>query len=327
MAASGASLLVLSRDAAGLEYSAVPNEDIETIARLPGVEDISRSNFTMVPTPRAPGEKVVLPVVFCFGRVPGERIMVKYEQLLVSGRLFAKESEIVAGRFLADALGWNVGTRVTLFESEVEVVGVLESDIAWENGGILVHADVLAKELRRTDSYSLLFVYTGPDVRDAVRRRIEEACPKLVAVPPAEFTARFSEQLELADEFIALITVIATVIGVLGVLNTMMMSVSERTREIGTLRALGWSRRRVLGTIVVEGLLLSALGGAFGLLLGWVGTEALISLYDKAYLIAKYVPSTFAKGGIVALGVGLVAALYPAFVAANLRPVEALRYE
>ena len=122
-------------------------------------------------------------------------------------------------------------------------------------------------------------------------------------------------------------TAIAIAIGVLGVLNTMMMSVSERTREIGMLRALGWPRSLIARLIVIEGLLLSILGGLLGLLLGWAGAQLLATYWQDGALEAVYKPSTFALGMGVALFVGVVAALYPAWRAANLRPVEALRYE
>jgi putative ABC transport system permease protein len=102
--------------------------------------------------------------------------------------------------------------------------------------------------------------------------------------------------------------------------------VSERTREIGMLRALGWERGRVVGMIFLEGVFLSLIGGVFGLLLGFAGTESLVALYPGA-LVARYLVSTFVKGLLVGLFVGVVAAVYPAYRAANLRPVEALRYE
>ena len=107
----------------------------------------------------------------------------------------------------------------------------------------------------------------------------------------------------------------------------MMMSVSERTREIGMLRALGWSRGLIIKAIVTEGVLLSVVGGIFGLGLGYAGTEVLIMVFPGGWLDALYQPSTFLFGGAVALTVGVLAAVYPAVRAANLRPVEALRYE
>jgi putative ABC transport system permease protein len=93
------------------------------------------------------------------------------------------------------------------------------------------------------------------------------------------------------------------------------------------LRALGWSRPLIARTIVLEGLLLSILGGVFGLVLGVAGTELLTSLWQGGGLVAAYHAGTFVEGMAVAVFVGVAAALYPAVRAANLRPVEALRYE
>lgn len=327
MEASGASLLVFSGQAADLAFSTVTRDDVERIRAIPGVESISRVHFSAFRPARTGGKGPALPVVFLFGRYPEERIMGKYRAFLREGRLLERPTEIVASRFVAETLGWGLGAKVPIYGIDYEVVGIFESDLSWENGGIVIHADVLGRQLGKADSYTLLFVYASEQAWDGVQGAIEEGLPHLRAVRPSDFTSQFADQLAVIDEFIALVTVIAVVIGVLGVLNTMMMSVAERTREIGTLRALGWSRSRVLRTILVEGLLLSGIGGAFGLVLGVAGTEALIALWNKAYLVASYLPSTFAKGALVAVLVGVSAALYPAYRAANLRPVEALRYE
>ena len=320
MTESGASLLVFSAGVSDLSHSKVTRVEVDRIAAMQGVDAVSRAQFSDYTLPG-------LPTFFLFGRYPEERIMEKYRRFLVEGRLFEKPTEVMVSRLVAEALRVKVGMKVPVFGTEYEVTGIYESDIPWENGGIVIHGDVLGKQLGRGDNYTLLFVYTSEEARGGVRARIEAELPHLRAIPPREFTNTFAEQLAIVDEFISLITVIALVVGVLGVLNTMMMSVSERTREIGTLRALGWSRGRVVRCILLEGLLLSCVGGAFGLLLGVVGTEVLVALWQKAYLTARFLPSTFVKGGLVALVVGVSAALYPAYRAASLRPVEALRYE
>jgi putative ABC transport system permease protein len=327
MEASGASLLVFSAESPDLVFSKVTDKDIASIRAIDGVDALSRVQFAAFRPGREGGQAPALPAVFLFGRYPEERIMNKYSRFLREGRLFEKPEEIVASRFIAETLGWTVGTKVSIYGAEYTVVGVFDSDVAWENGGVIIHAEVLGRQLGREDSYTLLFVYTPEQAADRVAKAIELRLPHLRAVPPRDFTSNFADQLAIVDEFIGLVTVIAMAIGVLGVLNTMMMSVSERTREIGTLRALGWSRGRVLCTVLVEGLLLSSIGGAFGLLFGVLGTEVLIAIWRKAYLVASYAPSTFLKGAMVAVLVGVSAALYPAYRAANLRPVEALRYE
>jgi putative ABC transport system permease protein len=333
MESSGASLTVFNRDAADLAWSVVSNEEIAAIESIEGVDDVARANLTIVMSPAVGEGHKKTPLLFCFGRIPGERAMDKYRDFLVEGRMPAAEHEILAGSFIAEQIGLGVGARLPIFRNrlrgieEYEVVGLFTSDVNWENGGIVLHAAVLQEHLNTEDSFSLLFVYTAADARDGVRRRIEEEHPHLVAMPAGDFTKRFQDQLRVLDEFILLISAIAIVIGVLGVLNTMMMSVSERTREIGMLRALGWRRSHVMRLIVAEGVLLSLVGGVVGLGLGVAGTELLIQLAPGWYLSATYSAATLLKGMVVALVVGILAALYPAWRAANLRPVEALRYE
>ncbi|MHC4958125.1 MAG: ABC transporter permease [Planctomycetota bacterium] len=327
MEGSGASLIVFSGNVADLIFSRVKQAEIDAIAGMDDVDAVARVNFLMVRPPKLGKDKPTIPTLFCFGRYPEERTMQRFQRFLREGRVIEKPDEILVSRFISDRLGWSIGDELPLFGGTSTIVGLYQSSIPWENGGLIVHAEVLAKQLGRTDNYTLIFVYTASEKIDAVQARIKAAYPGFQVIPPDEFTMAFDEQLALIDEFIYIITLIALVVGVLGVLNTMMMSVAERTREIGMLRALGWSRGRVLRTIMIEGVLLSVIGGGIGLLLGVGGTEALIAWYDDAYLVARYLPETFAYGALVALVVGVLAALYPAMRAANLRPVEALRYE
>ena len=333
MEASGASLTVFAEDAGDLAFSRVRFADIEALEAMPGVEAVARANFALNMTPRMGAGRRKVPFVLCFGRLPGERTMERYAALLRSGRLPDTRAEVLVGSFVADRLELDVDDRVPLFAKpylgieEYRVAGTYDSEIPWENGGIVVHAEVLAQYLNQPDSYPLVFLYTAPEDRDPVRDRIAEELPHLIAMAAGEFVDRFEAQTEILDDFLVLFTLIALVVGVLGVLNTMMMSVSERTREIGMLRALGWGRGLVLRAILTEGILLSCLGGAVGLGLGVAGTEVLLRAWPEAFLVAEYRPSTFGMGALVAVGAGFLAALYPAWRAANLRRVEALRYE
>jgi putative ABC transport system permease protein len=108
----------------------------------------------------------------------------------------------------------------------------------------------------------------------------------------------------------------------------MLMSVYERTREIGTLRALGWRRRRVVWMIVREALLLSLLSGLAGIGLG-VGLGTLIGMEPTmgSYLKGSYSLQLCAQAIGIALVLGGIGALYPSWRASNLSPIEALRYE
>ena len=334
MEASGATLVVFSGDVADLSFSRVTTGDIERIEALPGVDSVSRANFTAILAPKLGTGLRHAGFVPVFGRMPHERLMIKYERFLLDGgRLPEELSEILVGEYTATPYGIKLGDRFPLFNREVfgikdyEVVGIYRSDINWENLGIVAHASIIQKYLNATDTYSALFVYTSPENADSVREQIGTTHSHLIAMPSGEFTKRFDEQLQYIDEFLAIMTVIALVVGALGVLNTMMMNISERTREIGTLRALGWSRRRVVGLVVSEGLLIAFLGGALGLAAGTVGTELLLWWFPSGLLEATYSLGTYMTGALVAVIVGAIGASYPALRAASLRPVEALRYE
>ena len=116
-------------------------------------------------------------------------------------------------------------------------------------------------------------------------------------------------------------------VGAIGVLNTMLMTVSERTREIGTLRAFGWRSSMVMRLILAEGLVTALLGGLCGSVLGWVAAELLMRLVPQGLLEAHYRPAVLLRGLGIALVVGILGALYPAWRASRLLPAEALRYE
>jgi putative ABC transport system permease protein len=124
------------------------------------------------------------------------------------------------------------------------------------------------------------------------------------------------------------VSILALFVGGLGMLNTMLMSVLERTREIGVLRALGWRRRRVLAMILRESLLLGTVGGICGIILG-LALGRLIGLAEGMWgsLELSYTPGIFAQAVLVALIAGVAGGLYPAWRATRMRPVEALRYE
>jgi putative ABC transport system permease protein len=157
--------------------------------------------------------------------------------------------------------------------------------------------------------------------------RINEQMPEVHAALTADFVEQMPD-MENADRFFNAISFLAIAVGGLGVLNTMLMSVHERTREIGVLRAVGWGRRPVLTMILKESLILSLLGGGIGILVafGLVGILNVLP-YVGGVMEARWQWDVFARAIWVALLLGLIGGLYPAYRATRMQPVEALRYE
>lgn len=142
----------------------------------------------------------------------------------------------------------------------------------------------------------------------------------------------FQQILSILTLFTASVAAISLVVGGIGVLNIMLVSVTERTREIGIRKAIGATRRAILQQFLIESVVLAGVGGVIGILIGVglsvLGAEVAPALGSSLDTFAPKVtlPSVLLSFGI-SLAIGLVAGGYPANRAARLRPVEALRYE
>jgi putative ABC transport system permease protein len=147
------------------------------------------------------------------------------------------------------------------------------------------------------------------------------------AMPTKEYVSQ-SAHIRMAHGMAWVTSIIAVVVGAIGTLNTMIMSVVERVREISILRAIGWRKSRVVRMIVGEALLISVLGALFGaaaaaILTRWLSNQPAAS----GFLEGSLAPAVYGQGFVLALAVGLIGGLYPAFRAARLLPAEGLRHD
>ncbi len=142
----------------------------------------------------------------------------------------------------------------------------------------------------------------------------------------------FNQILRVLTLFTAAVAAISLFVGAIGVLNIMLVSVTERTREIGIRKALGATRRAILEQFLIESLVLAGLGGVIGILVG-VGLSLLGALLAPALgpTFATFAPAVTVPSVVlsfaISLAIGLLAGGYPANRAARLRPIEALRYQ
>ncbi len=144
-------------------------------------------------------------------------------------------------------------------------------------------------------------------------------------VSQTELLASFSSISDTLTIFLTVIAGISLLVGGIGIMNIMLVSVTERTREIGIRKAVGALQRDILTQFLMESLLLSLSGGALGILLGWIASLGLGQAFDN--VIPQVNVGTVLMATSFAAAVGLIFGIYPAWRAANLRPIEALRYE
>lgn len=260
---------------------------------------------------------------------------------LTSGRRPASDDRdgVVIGNVLATNLDKHVGDTLEIELRNFRVLGIYESDNPFESGSAIVRLSDLQELMDRQGQVSEFLVMLAADVPDrkaaidTIRQKVEELTGGhgralgLTALATEQYASRDLE-IQLAGGMAWGTSVIALVVGSVGVLNTMLMSVMERTREIGVLRALGWRKLRIMKMIVSESCLLTLAGAMLGTSLGSLLT-ALVSRFTIAReLVHGNVSLPTVAGGFgLALAAGLLAALYPAYHAANLQPTEALRYE
>jgi putative ABC transport system permease protein len=144
-----------------------------------------------------------------------------------------------------------------------------------------------------------------------------------------ELLERMTESLATFSIFLAAVGAIALVVGGIGIMNIMLVSVTERTREIGIRKAIGATRTDVLSQFLTEAAMLSFTGGIIGLLIAIAGTELIggLSMMGPWTVEAQITPDIVIIALCVAIGVGLISGTYPAFRAAMLDPIDSLRHE
>jgi putative ABC transport system permease protein len=232
---------------------------------------------------------------------------------------------------LALNLGTTVGDPLDVAGERFQVVGIFESDSLFENGGLIVPLAELQRMMGREGQVTGFVVAAegSGDRRaiEALARRIESELPGVAAMPTRDYV-QGDVQIRLAKAMAWATSAVALVLGSVGMLNTMLMSIFERTREIGILRALGWRRRRVLALVLGEAMVLGVAGALLGAALGFLGVRALAAAPTaRGFIAPDLPPDAVAAGLLLGVVLSVLGGLYPSVRAAALDPIEALRHE
>jgi putative ABC transport system permease protein len=244
---------------------------------------------------------------------------------LVAGDL----RSVMLGSVLAASLGKHSGDVVTIYEQPFRVVGVFESFSVYENGAVFMLLDELQRQMDRPGQVTGYIVQANPPgdskaIAD-LQRQIEALDADVAATPCAEFVGSLS-QIRIAHTMSWITTAIAILIGSFGVLNTMAMSVFERRAEIGTLRAIGWRKSRIVRLILTESSMLALGGGLIGIVFGLLATSLLAHWHVTSGLVQGDVSfKAICEGLLTALVMAAMGGAYPAMRIAAVPPLEALR--
>jgi len=312
--------MVRQANIADTSLSALDQRIGARIAAFPEVENVSGMVFSAVMLPDTGSFFILL------GYSPNEYAIRRY--VVTQGRRIEGNHQIMLGKTIAEALNKGVGDTIELNRQRFRVVGIYESEIGWEGlGGVMTLRDAQAfiGRPRKVTMYAVKV--NDPDDAQAVVDKINTTIDGTHAALAGEFAEQMPD-MEAASGMMDGISALAIMVGGVGVMNSMLMAVLERTREIGVLRAVGWSRFRVLGLIFREALILGLIGGVMGVFIAF-GLVALLNLIPMIGEAAQpiWAIGIFARAFTVALLLGLVGGLYPALRATRLEPVEALRYE
>ena len=247
----------------------------------------------------------------------------------------------VVGCDIAKALDAKVGGTVTLRGKQFQVIGIYDKTLTAPDNTVAVSLydaqqllyaqlpQIVQKQVNSADLATSITAYPKPGVDpDQLASTIQGSLSNVTASGPQVFVDQFKSMTKIFNSIIFGVALISLLVGGLSVVNTMTMSVLERTREIGIRKAIGASHRQIVGQFLGESAFIGFLGGATGLVLGWVVSIVANALLESSGTVLFLVTPRLAIGAVVfAIVLGVASGFYPSFHAARLKPVLALRYE
>ena len=245
------------------------------------------------------------------------------------------KAEVIIGEILARNMAKKVGDPLEMQGSTFTVAGIFHGGTALEAGAVIMPIDQMQQISSMQGKVSGFHVHLRPTPAGETQQHyikraqaaIEAALPGLNAQLASD-RASNNQFVDLAHAVAWGTSAIALIVGILGIANTMAMSVFERTREIGILRAIGWKSWRVMLLIETEAVGLGFAGGILGIGAGWAGLHLLSYLPKTGIFVStSLTPIHLLESMAISVLSGVIAGAYPAWRGAHLSPVEALRHD
>lgn len=329
----GVDIVVVRAGVANRLTSSLQIELAPRIKEVPGVANVDVSITDMVSL----GEANLIGIPL--RGLQSDGFAAKQLTLGVGEPLAASDRRVVlVGRGIADALGKKAGDTIHIEDQDFHIKGIIEPTNPFDSNSVVATLADVQQLMGRQGVVSEVQVQVEPSVNneDALRgvcrdiENLRDAAGQplgLKAQPTRQFVSGATES-QLGTSLAWAVTVIVFALSLVGMLNTMLMSVSERTRELGVLRAIGWRRRRLLRMILGESVLL----GVAGAIVGAAAAAMLVRVLAGWSRTSLFVPANIdftamCVGFLGAIGAGFAGSVYPALRAASVPPVESLRHE
>ena len=316
---------------------------VERIGEIEGVEGVARASASIyMLLDEEQGISMGVPQ----GIVGSDLRFVGYEGFKISmakGRDLTNQDrgKAVVGSDIAKALDAQVGKTIRLRGQPFEVIGIYDKTLTAPDNTVIVsltdaqqlfYTQLPAIVQQQVDPNQLATDITAyPDAgidADQLASTIQDSVPGVKASGPQVFIDQFKNATRIFNSIIFGVALISLLVGGLSVVNTMTMSVYERTREIGIRKAIGASHGQIIGQFLLESALIGFLGGASGLAIGWITTLVVNSALAGGGTILFLVTPRLVIGSLAfAIVLGVASGFYPSLHASRMKPVVALRYE
>jgi putative ABC transport system permease protein len=249
---------------------------------------------------------------------------------LLSGRLpkDGLEPVVVLGRNAADVLKKKLGDPIQIEAKELTVVGIVDGGALVENGSVILSLPLYQEISGNEGKINIIDIRASPG---ATEEDVKKLCSAINAVVPEARALPAGDNVgnSQAYRFISAMSwgtsLLAVIVGVLGVMNTMLMTVFERKQEICILLAIGWRRGRVIRMVLLESALLGLLGGIGGVLIGTLGVKVMERMPAIHGLLEPDLsPKLMIISVAIAVIVGVISGIYPAWRSSRLTPSLAM---
>jgi putative ABC transport system permease protein len=313
---------------------------LQEIKAIPGVAEVQGEVGTLLdPTE---GMSMGMPAVLAGSDLRGagyESFGIAYAQ----GRALRPSDTgvVVIGSELVKKLGAKINGAVMIRGEQFKVVGIMEPTLTMpDSSAYMSLADARRLYLQdfpeagrssiaAIEPVSDFVVYPTPGTDpEALAAKINETVAGVKASGPSVFKDLITSMTKIFNYILYGVALIALLVGALSVINTMTMSVSERTREIGMRKAIGASDGQIVRQFLGESGIIGLIGGVTGLFLGWLASLLANKLLEGSGMSLFMVTPRLAAGSVAfAVLLGVLAGLLPSLHAARMKPVDALRYE